>query len=105
MTEIRGPEGREGRPGREGPAGREGLPGIQGESIEGPQGDKGDTGRILPISIKLAFIIVTILFFITVLGFSFVAVQANNLSDDITQMKQRLDKLECPKQPCLTTKG
>ena len=70
MAEERGPEGREGQTGREGAKGREGIPGIAGAI--GPEGPKGKTGNTISRPIKVAFIAVTLLFFLTLAGFAWV---------------------------------
>lgn len=82
MELERGPEGREGQPGREGTKGREGIPGTTGP--EGPEGPAGPRGRTISRPIKLAFVIVTLIFFATLAGFSWLVHDVNNNSERLT---------------------
>lgn len=84
MGEIRGPEGREGQPGREGVMGREGPPGIDGSL--GPQGIEGPIGKSISKPIKSAFVIMILIFFLTVVGFSALVIQSNSIADDTASL-------------------
>lgn len=84
MSEGRGPEGREGQTGREGTTGREGPTGLTGP--KGTTGDRGEVGPTISKAIKVAFIIVTALFFIVLIAFSWVVNDIRVLSDRQTSL-------------------
>lgn len=88
MDEHRGPEGREGQPGREGAMGREGPPGTVGASVTGDKGPRGPAGRSISNGVKIAFIIVTLIFFLTVCGFAWMVIRVQNLSEDTRDLVQ-----------------
>lgn len=105
-SEERGPEGREGQPGREGSKGREGVPGIEGKPgatgevgetgatgevgetgetgpasvVPGPEGPKGKPGSSISTPIKVVFIIMILIFFLTLAGFSWVVSDVREIS-------------------------
>ena len=82
MAEERGPEGREGQTGREGAKGREGIPGIAGAT--GPEGPKGNTGASISRPIKAAFVIITLIFFLTLAGFAWIVQDVSDNSSQLT---------------------
>lgn len=93
MESKQGREGRTGQTGREGAAGREGEIGSIGPTgLTGPTGPTGPPGpngpKATPItrSIKIAFVIVTLIFFVTALAFSWLVIDVRNLNTNHEQI-------------------
>lgn len=93
IIQERGPEGREGQPGREGAKGREGMPGIKG--VDGPEGPQGPRGNSISRPVKVAFLIITLIFFLTVAGFAWIVTDVGNNSEQVrTLIHENNERIE-----------